>query len=216
MKRRFGDGPISRLLAAVFDLVMINVLSLVCSLPLFTAGAALSSGFLAAHEVLIDGGKGAVKVFFRGFKENFRQTAVLTLGSLVVLAALFCDFLLLRLYFEGTLYTVMLVILAVIAFFFIAIISYALPLITRYDNKLREHLHNAVILSILYLPRTVLMVFLNTLPFTMFFFLPYAFIYALLFWLLLGVGVVQLVDVLLMRDVFDRLEGNVRQKSRPR
>ena len=60
------------------------------------------------------------------------------------------------------------------------------------------------------------MVFLNTLPFTMFFFLPYAFIYTLLFWLLLGVGVVQLVDVLLMRDVFDRLEGNVRQKSRPR
>ena len=110
----------------------------------------------------------------------------------------------------------MLVILAVIAFFFIAIISYALPLITRYDNKLREHLHNAVILSILYLPRTVLMVFLNTLPFTMFFFLPYAFIYTLLFWLLLGVGVVQLVDVLLMRDVFDRLEGNVRQKSRSR
>ena len=50
----------------------------------------------------------------------------------------------------------------------------------------------------------------------MFFFLPYAFIYTLLFWLLLGVGVVQLLDVLLMRDVFDRLEGNVRQKSRPR
>ena len=39
MKRRFGDGPVSRLLSALFDLVMINLLLIVCSLPLFTAGA---------------------------------------------------------------------------------------------------------------------------------------------------------------------------------
>ena len=43
---------------------------------------------------------------------------------------------------------------------FRAVLAYAVPLITRYRNSLREHLHNAVILSILYLPRTVLMVFL--------------------------------------------------------
>ena len=146
-------------------------------------------------------------MFFRGFRENFRQTALLTLGSLVVLAALFCDFLLLRLYFEGALYTVLLIVLALITFFFIAILSYALPLITRYSNTLREHLHNALILCILYLPRTILMVFLNVLPVLMFLLLPYAFVYTLVFWLMLGVGVIQLIDAVLMRDVFDRLEG---------
>ena len=207
MKRRFGDGPVSRLLSAVFDLVVINVLCIVCCLPVFTAGASLSSGFLAAREVLIDGGSGAMRVFFRGFRENFRQTALLTLGSLVVLAALFCDFLLLRLYFEGALYTVLLIVLALITFFFIAILSYALPLITRYSNTLREHLHNALILCILYLPSTILMVFLNVLPVLMFLLLPYAFVYTLVFWLMLGVGVIQLIDAVLMRDVFDRLEG---------
>ena len=207
MKRRFGDGPVSRLLSAVFDLVVINVLCIVCCLPVFTAGASLSSGFLAAREVLIDGGSGAMRVFFRGFRENFRQTALLTLGSLVVLAALFWDFLLLRVYFEGALYTVLLIVLALITFFFIAILSYALPLITRYSNTLREHLHNALILCILYLPRTILMVFLNVLPVLMFLLLPYAFVYTLVFWLMLGVGVIQLIDAVLMRDVFDRLEG---------
>ena len=45
MKRRFGDGPVSRLLSALFDLVMINLLLIVCSLPLFTAGAAACGAF---------------------------------------------------------------------------------------------------------------------------------------------------------------------------
>ena len=52
--------------------------------------------------------------------------------------------------------------------------------------------------------------------FILFFLIPVAFVYTLLFWLLLGMSFALLVDALLLRDVFDRLEGNVRQKSRPR
>lgn len=206
MNRRFGDGPFSRLLSALFDLVIINVLCVVCSLPIFTAGAALSGGFLAARTVLLDGGTGAVRVFFTGFKENFRQATLLWLGSLVVAAALYCDLLLLRLYFEGTLYTVLLAVLALVLFIFLAVLAYAIPLITRYKNTLREHLHNAFILSVICFPRTLLMVLLHALPFILFFMLPVAFLYTLVFWLLLGVSFILMMDAILLREVFNRLE----------
>ena len=39
-----------------------------------------------------------------------------------------------------------------------------------------------------------------------FFLIPVAFVYTLLFWLLLGMSFALLVDALLLRDVFDRLE----------
>ena len=84
MKRRFGDGPVSRLLSALFDLVMINLLLIVCSLPLFTAGAAACGAFMAVRSVLQDGRSSAVGTFFSGFRENFRQAAYLRLGSIVV------------------------------------------------------------------------------------------------------------------------------------
>ena len=206
MKRRFGDGPVSRLLSALFDLVMINLLLIVCSLPLFTAGAAACGAFMAVRSVLQDGRSSAVGTFFSGFRENFRQAAYLSLGSIVVTAALFSYYLLLRLYFEGTAYTVLLVVLGLVAFVFLAVLAYAVPLITRYRNSLHEHLHNALILSVLNLPRTVVMVFLHALPFILFFLIPVAFVYTLLFWLLLGMSFALLVDALLLRDVFDRLE----------
>lgn len=206
MKRRFGDGPVSRLLSALFDLVMINLLLIVCSLPLFTAGAAACGAFMAVRSVLQDGRSSAVGTFFSGFRENFCQAAYLSLGSIVVTAALFSYYLLLRLYFEGTAYTVLLVVLGLVAFVFLAVLAYAVPLITRYRNSLREHLHNALILSVLNLPRTVVMVFLHALPFILFFLIPVAFVYTLLFWLLLGMSFALLVDALLLRDVFDRLE----------
>ena len=85
MKRRFGDGPVSRLLSALFDLVMINLLLIVCSLPLFTAGAAACGAFMAVRSVLQDGRSSAVGTFFSGFRENFRQGAALS-----VILALFC------------------------------------------------------------------------------------------------------------------------------
>ena len=62
MKRRFGDGPVSRLLSAVFDLVVINVLCIVCCLPVFTAGASLSSGFPN------------LSYFYREFKKKYGMT----------------------------------------------------------------------------------------------------------------------------------------------
>lgn len=213
MKRKFGDGPISRLLSAVFDLIVINLLCVVCSLPVFTAGAAVSGAFMAARAVLQDGAAGAVGTFFSGFRENFRQATFLTLGSVVVAAALFCYYLLLRLYFEGTLYTVLLIVLGLVAFIFLAILAYAIPLLTRYKNTLREHIHNALILSVLYFPRTLLMVFLHALPFILFFMIPMAFVYTLLFWLMLGVSVILLVDAMLLRGVFERLEAG---ELRPR
>ncbi len=213
MKRKFGDGPISRLLSAVFDLIVINLLCVVCSLPVFTAGAAVSGAFMAARAVLQDGAAGAVGTFFSGFRENFRQATFLTLGSVVVAAALFCYYLLLRLYFEGALYTALLIVLGLVAFIFLAILAYAIPLLTRYKNTLREHIHNALILSVLYFPRTLLMVFLHALPFILFFMIPMAFVYTLLFWLMLGVSVILLVDAMLLRGVFERLEAG---ELRPR
>ena len=54
------------------------------------------------------------------------------------------------------------------------------PLIGHFENKVKEHLFNALILTIVHFPRSLGMVALHILPLALALFAPQAFIYTLL------------------------------------
>ena len=68
----------------LWDMMWLNVLTLICSIPLITAGPA----FAAMHYVLLkiyrDEETGITKLFFKSFAQNFKQGAVIQLVFLVL------------------------------------------------------------------------------------------------------------------------------------
>jgi len=66
------ENPIMQVLMKIGDLIILNVLFLVCSLPIFTIGAAWS-GLYTAMKVMRDpeDDSSLVSAFFRGFKSGF-------------------------------------------------------------------------------------------------------------------------------------------------
>jgi len=73
MKNIFSyDSKLVTSLSFIADLFILNLLYLVCCLPLFTIGAA-QAGLHNAVRILQDplDGRSTVKAFFRGFKEGF-------------------------------------------------------------------------------------------------------------------------------------------------
>lgn len=74
------------------ELMLVNLLTLLCSLPVITVGAA----FTAMHRVLVDIYRDQenklVKTYFKSFKENFSQATKLWLVYLVYFGILAVDY----------------------------------------------------------------------------------------------------------------------------
>lgn len=205
MKSLFNlDNPIMQFLTRVTDLIMLNVLLLVCSLPIITAGAAQAAVHRVCLNMVTDNDSGIIKPFFRAFRQNFRQATIAWLGELLVLAALVCDALLVMAYFGGN--VIMYVLLGTLAVVVLGVCAYLIPLISRYSNTLRQHLTNAIALSIIKLPKTLLLVLLNLAPLLLALLNLGVFVQTLIFWVILGFAFVVYIQESLLRSVYNQLE----------
>ena len=143
-----------RALSQLSDLVILNLLTLLCCVPVVTAGAS----FAAMHYCLIrmhEGTDGSIpQLFFREFKGNFKKATCSWLLLLAIALVLFID------------NRIMGSVTAKIgglwrgAFFAgIAVASawalYVFPLHARFENSVTGTWKNAGILALAFLPRTL-------------------------------------------------------------
>ena len=93
----------------VGDLLLVNLLFVVCSLPVVTIGASATAMYYVLGRIRRQEGT-VTKDFFRSFRENFRQATLYWGALLLVALALYWNFRLIS-GWTGTLYSVMMVLL---------------------------------------------------------------------------------------------------------
>lgn len=208
MKNLFNlENPIFQMLSRVGDLIIVNVLFLISCIPVITIGAAIAGLSKVCQAIVLDDDRGIVKLYFQGFKSNFKQCTLVWLAVLVVIVSLICDWLLIFTFFTGTFATVMYILLAIIVILVLSVLSYLFPMIVRYTNTIREHLYNSLILSICKFPRTILMVLLNAMPFLIAYVSLNVFSQTLIFWIVIGFAFLNYMVSTLLKPVFQDLEG---------
>lgn len=209
MKSLFNiDSTFTQMLTRIGDLIIVNFLCLVCSLPIITAGAAISATHRIMQDFVMDNEGAIAKTFFRVFKENFKQATVCWLVLLLVAVALLADLALIYFFVGGTLQTALYVLLAAIALIVYGIALYIFPLLTRYRNTLKQHLTNSMVLMLLHLPRTLGMMVLHALPVIVLVLSVNVFLQTLIFWLFIGASFTIYLDTALLKKVYQRLENN--------
>ena len=87
-----ADGKLAQTLGKIADLVILNVLWIVCSIPVVTAGAAATAFYSVALKMIKNEEAYVASSFFKAFRENFKQSFIVTLILLAVAAVLGCDF----------------------------------------------------------------------------------------------------------------------------
>ncbi|MDE7218952.1 MAG: DUF624 domain-containing protein [Oscillospiraceae bacterium] len=208
MRKLFDlENPVFQLISRLSDLVVAGLLYLACCIPVVTIGPAAAALFKTVYDLTLERGSGIVKTYFRAFRDNFRQALLVWLMGFTALAALVCDFLLLKLYYQGTAYTALFAMVAALAVLVGGMLCYLFPLIARYDNTLREHIRNALILTVRYFPKTLAMLLIRMLPLLTFWFMPEVFFQTLLLWILFAPGFSAQADAFLIRPVFEKLEA---------
>ena len=199
-------NPIFVFLEKVFNLMLANVLFLVCSLPVVTLGASLAGLIQVAQDQFYQEDRSVIPRFFQAFRENFLQ-ATLAWGMLVLfLGGMLCNVLLILTYCQGWIAQLLYILAGVLTALVLAIMSYLFPMIVRYRNPMKIHLNNSLILAVVKLPRTLLMLLLNTLIFWIPFFSLNVFLGTMIFWLILGFGFIAFTDARILVPVFRQME----------
>ena len=155
--------------AMLTNLVMLNLLWLVCCLPVFTAGAATAALY---HTVFLYHTKmddAVFRPFFHAFRTNFRQSTMLLLPFLAALVLLVFDIVYLVSHGRGT---ALLFLLIVAVFIVLGMLAHLFPLIARFDMNARALLRTAFSLTALHLPGTLTVIALLVLPVILLLFFP--------------------------------------------
>ena len=94
MKTMFaGDTPYNRVMTKVFDVVLVSVLTLLCCLPVVTAGAALTAACAMYMKMAKNQEGTIVPSYFAAFKSNLKESVagwLLLLAGMAVLVASLC------------------------------------------------------------------------------------------------------------------------------
>ena len=81
------NSPVMRFLAMVANLFMVNLLFIICCLPVVTIGASFAALNKVVKDVVVDKGDAdVIRPFFRAFGQNFKQATGIWLIMVIVLA----------------------------------------------------------------------------------------------------------------------------------
>ena len=162
MKELFSlNSPWVQRFAMLTNLVMLNILWLVCCIPVVTAGAATAALYHTVFQFHDKVDDAVLKPFFRGFRSNFRQATLLLLPMLAILGLLGFDMMYLVSRGQGT---AMLFPLILAALLVMGMLAHLFPLIARFEMDAKALLRTAFSLVMLHLPATVLVIALTLLP----------------------------------------------------
>lgn len=179
------DSPLMRKLSQFPDLILLNLLWFLCSVPLVTAGAAGTAMHAVLQKYVAGEENGIIRPFFRAFRSNFKQSTCLWLPLMAVIGLLVLDLLFLQEKAEGAQLLLWIPFLLIGAIVLI-LTSYAFSLIARYENDTRTVISNSFLLFSLHFFPSIAVVILNALPWVLLLLLPEVFLHTLLLWVICG------------------------------
>ncbi len=182
------------------DLTKINLLWLICCLPVVTVGASTTAMITALYAYRAGEPCGS-KVFFAAFRKSFAKATVLWLVVAFFGAMLALDYTIVAyLQFPGRM-----AVIAVIFFLFFGLMLFSgmiFPLTSQFPGTVKEMVINAVLLSLANLPKMLLVTAMNLLPVLLFLILPQIFLLLGFVWLICGFALMALYDITVIEKIF--------------
>ena len=194
------ESPFSQILLKLCYSCYLNALWFICCIPIITIGASTTALYYTTLKIVRDEDSSLTRMFFRSFRENFRQSTVLWLILLAVGLFLAGDGYILyhlRVSSTGTIAVMWTLILALViaaAILYSIVLLYVFPLVASVYNTNLAMLKNSFFIGPHYLFCTILVFAIH---FAMFFAVVSIFTPLIIF----GEGLCAMLSSYLMSDV---------------
>lgn len=216
------ENPVIRFLNKMTDLFVLNLLFLICCIPIVTIGPALTAMHYVNLKSVRYGDGYVVKRFFQAFRQNFLQSAIAG-GVMLFLGIIFwMDISFWLRSGSGMFSSVMLMVSACFAFIVAIVAMWIFPIIAKTENTLLQHIKNAAAMAVgHFFPYTIICIGLQAVAA----YLMSTNLVADLLMLLIGFAFVSYIQAFFFYKVFakylkeeamgedDPLYGNVAEKN---
>lgn len=202
------DSPIMRFLSRMADMIILNILMMICCIPIITVGAAYTAMHYVLLKMVRDEEGYLIRGFFKSFLQNFKQATVIWLLMLVIIVVFAGDWLIFRATGD-TFPKAMVIGVAAIGIIVLMVAVYVFPLLARFDNSIKNTVRNAALLALGNLPKTLLMIVIYAVPFVIAYFSVYSYIFIFMF----GISLPAYGAAWLYSGIFKRFEPETEQTS---
>ena len=202
------DSPLMNFLNKAADLMWLNILALICCIPIVTAGASFTALHYVALKIVRNEESYITRGFLKSFKQNFKQATAIWLILLLAMLLLAGDFYII--FYSGMEFNVVIKVIIMAAIVLVAFVAtFVFPLLAKFDNTVKQTIKNAFFMSIMQLPKTILMIVMNLAPIVLAMFSYKAFPIVFMF----GLAVPASSSAMLYDKVFQKLEDKILEAS---
>ncbi|MBS4803519.1 MAG: YesL family protein [Clostridium sp.] len=198
------DNGIMRFFSRVIDIVILNLLFIICCIPIVTIGASLTAMYSITLKMVRNEESHIIREFLKSFKQNFRQGTIL--GAIAIIIAFFItiDLRIIAMGYDNL--KVLEILCYAVAIWSYIIFLYAFPISARFIYTTKEVFKNSFMISIVNLQWTLLLILFN-IPFVIM--LLYSGVSMLLLFTILiicGFSGLALIQSFIFRKIFEKYE----------
>lgn len=188
------DNPFFRFIGKLVDVVFLNLLWLIFSLPIVTIGASTTAMYYVTLKLVRDREGYIFKSFLKAFKENFKQSTIIWMILMAALTILGTDIYVVY-NMEASYAKVLLALFVGVSVLVLFVLLYIFPLQAQFANPVKQTFKNALLIAVRHLPWTILLVVINVvMGFLIYVFLVIA--------ILFGFGLLAFINSFIFTKVF--------------
>lgn len=154
------------------DLVILNFLFIITSLPIITIGTSCTALYQTLLQLINNTESYIMHDYFSAWKANLKASTILWIPCMIFIILSAANLSILPLMPQSTKSIFLLPIQLLFLFLLYGLLLYSFVLPSPYRDTLKNTLRNALLISFRYLPFTVLCVCINALPFALIVLLP--------------------------------------------
>lgn len=188
-----------RFMGRISDLMILNFLWAICSLPIITIGASTTALYDVTLK-LVDETEGYLfKSFFKSFKENFKKATIIWIIVLSILFIIGVNLIFWTKYASITGYIPISIILFIF-FLFLPTEVYIFPILSNFKKTVKETIKYAFIISIRYLPYSLVIILISGIFLTIITIFPFT----ILFMIFVGFAFGAYINSHFFRMIFNK------------
>lgn len=206
MNFNWTDNVVTKVLNRLADFVILNILWLVCSVPVITIGASTSALYSVMMKIVRKKEGYIVSAFIQAFKDNFKKSTIMCIVFLLFCAVIILDFLAAKT-FGNNVGIVLCGLFLIFGIILVGIAVYTFSLQALYENTIMNTLKNAFILTFVRLPYTILILLVTVGATVLTCATVRTLMVGIVFWIFIGGSVVSGINCLILNRAYQIFKG---------
>lgn len=159
------DSDFMMSISRAADYVILNLLGILFSIPVVTAGAAMTAKYYVAMKIVRGEEPAVLKAFWKSFRENFKQSTLIWIGAVLLTAFLVYDGIVIMGMQSTGVNDGFKIAFGVLCAVLLMSLHAVFALLARFHLTIGGAVHNAILFTLSHVPQMIFMIFLEVLTY---------------------------------------------------